>query len=241
MAFRTHLILMLSLTGLVAGCSSSDDDGDSLVSSRSFRYQVSITNLSAGQPFSPAAVVIHRAEWQAFSLGDGASVELERLAESGDNDAFLAAADADSGVLATETGTGPIPPGATAEISASASTTSDNGLLLTWLAMPVNTNDALAGVRGIDLSDFSIGDTRTYFAISYDAGTEANTETADTVPGPAASGLAEGFNAARDDVRNAVYIHPGVVTQDDGLGTSTLEGVQRWDNPIARVRVERLQ
>ncbi|MBW0147131.1 spondin domain-containing protein [Marinobacter arenosus] len=241
MAFRTHTVLLLPLVMLVAGCGSSDDDGNSLVSARSFQYQVTITNLSAGQPFSPAAVVIHRAEWQAFTLGDGASVALERLAESGDNNAFLSEADTDNGVLATETGTGPIAPGATTELSISASATSDEGLRLTWMSMPVNTNDGLAGISSIDLSDLSTGDSRVYSAITYDAGTEANSESADTVPGPAASGLAEGFNPARDDVRDEVYIHAGVVTQDDGLDTSTLEGIQRWENPIARVRIERLQ
>ncbi|MBW7470774.1 spondin domain-containing protein [Marinobacter sp. M216] len=241
MVFPRYMLLVLPLAALVAGCGSDNDDNDPLTGARSFRYQVTITNLSAGQPFSPAAVVIHRSQWQAFTLGNGASVELERLAESGDNEAFLAEAGADASVLATETGMGLILPGATAEIPASASGSSDSGFLLTWMSMPVNTNDGLVGIRGIDLSELSTGDTRTYLAITYDAGTEANSESADTVPGPAASGLAEGFNAARDDIRDAVYIHPGVVTLDDGLDTSTLEGIQRWHNPIARVRIERVQ
>ena len=242
MLLRRYMIVLLPLAALVTGCGSKDeDDQPPLTGERSFRYQVTITNLSAGQPFSSPAVVIHRDGWQAFTLGDAASVALEKLAESGDNGEFIALADADSSVLATESGTGIIAPGATANVSANATADSDNGLLLTWLSMPVNTNDGLAGLRGIDLSDFSTGDSRTYLAITYDAGTEANSESADTVPGPAASGLAEGFNAARDDVRNEVYLHPGVVTQDDGLSTSTLGGAQRWHNPIASVRIERVQ
>ncbi|MTI78708.1 spondin domain-containing protein [Marinobacter sp.] len=108
-------------------------------------------------------------------------------------------------------------------------------------SMPVNTNDGLAAIGGVDLSDLAVGESTMFLAVSYDAGTEANAESADTVPGSAASGVAEGFNAVRDDVRDAVYIHPGVVTQDVGLSTSTLGGRQRWDNPIAVVRIERLQ
>lgn len=242
MRFCRYMLALLPLTMVIAGCGSKDEDEpETLTGERSFRYQITITNLSAGQPFSPPALVIHRDGWQAFTLGEEASVALEKLAESGDNGEFIALADADSSVLATESGAGGIAPGATAEILATATADTDNGLLLTWLSMPVNTNDGLTGLRGIDLGGFSSGDSRTYLAISYDAGTEANSESADTVPGPAASGLAEGFNAARNDVRNEVYLHPGVVTQDDGLSTSTLVGAQRWHNPIASVRIERVQ
>ncbi len=107
--------------------------------------------------------------------------------------------------------------------------------------MPVDRMEGFVPVNSIDISGRGGGQSETYLAGSYDAGTEANTESADTVPGPAASGLAEGFNADRDDVRDAVYIHPGVVTQDDGPTTSTLGSSQRWDNPMARVDIERLQ
>ena len=78
-------------------------------------------------------------------------------------------------------------------------------------------------------------------ARAYDTGTEANTESADTVPGPAAGGGAqEGFNAARDDVRDAVFVHAGVITADDGLTSSTLSFTNRWDNPVMQVEIERL-
>lgn len=239
MLFRKQMLVLLPLAALVAGCSSDNDN--LLTGAREYRYQVTITNLTAGQPLSPAAVVLHRSDWQAFSLGVPASVELEALAEGGDNSGFIAAADADSNVRSTASGQGVIVPGASEQITASASVSSDDEVLLSWASMPVNTNDGVAAVRGVDLSGMAVGDSETFLAISYDAGTEANSESADTVPGPAASGLAEGFNAGRDDVRDAVYIHAGVVTQDDGLNTSTLGGSQRWDNPIASVRVERLQ
>ena len=78
--------------------------------------------------------------------------------------------------------------------------------------------------------------------LSYDSGTEANLETSDTVPGPAATGgLQEGFNAARNDIRDAVYVHAGVVTRDDGLDDSALSEIHRWDHPAISVLVERMQ
>lgn len=240
MVFPKRILILLPLAALVAGC-HSDDNGSVVIGDRSFSYQVTVTNLTAGQPLSPAAVVIHDTSWRAFTLGEPASVPLETLAEAGDNGDFVAAADSDSNVLTAVSGQGAIAPGATAQVTATVQAQSTSGLYLTWASMPVNTNDALAALNSVSLADIAVGESQTYLTISYDAGTEANSETADTVPGPAATGLAEGFNAARDDVRNAVYIHAGVVTQDDGLATSTLGGTQRWDNPIARVHIERLQ
>lgn len=240
MVFPKRILLLLPLAALVAGCHSDNDDDDA-IGDRSFSYQITVTNLTAGQPLSPAAVVIHGTNWQAFTLGEPASVALETLAEEGDNSDFVAAADNDSNVLTAVSGQGPITPGATAQATATVQAQSTAGLYLTWASMPINTNDALAALDGVSLEDIGVGQSQTYFTVSYDAGTEANSETADTVPGPAATGLAEGFNAARDDLRNAVYVHAGVVTQDDGLATSTLGDIQRWDNPIARVQIERLQ
>jgi hypothetical protein len=83
-----------------------------------------------------------------------------------------------------------------------------------------------------------VGDSVTLRTIAYDAGTEANTEAAVHIPGPAGGG--EGFNGARDDVADRVAMHSGVVTQDDGKPTSDLNGQHRFDNPVAAIRIERI-
>ena len=239
MIFSRNTLLIAPLAVLVAGCGSSNDNP--LSSGTEYQYQVTITNLTTGQPFSPAALVIHHSGWQALDLGQAATVGLEKLAEGGDNSDFIAAADTDSDVLSTASGQGVIAPGASEQLRVSVRLINDDDLSLSWISMPVNTNDGLAGVIGANLTGWDIGQSETYLAVTYDAGTEANTETAATVPGPASGGLGQGFNATRDDVRNAVYIHAGVVTAADGLTTSTLRESQRWDNPIASVEVERLQ
>ncbi len=64
--------------------------------------------------------------------------------------------------------------------------------------MLVNTNDAFTGMTAINISDLAIGDNITMLAVAYDAGTEGNSEVAETIPGSAGGG--EGFNAARNDV-----------------------------------------
>lgn len=87
--------------------------------------------------------------------------------------------------------------------------------------------------------------------VTWDAGTEANTETAATMPGPAASaagggGEAAGYDVVRDDLADAVRLHQGVVTSanaDDpsreGLSTSVLTEAHRFDFPTSRVVITR--
>ena len=105
--------------------------------------------------------------------------------------------------------------------------------------MLVNTNDAITVLNGFDVSGLTtVNNLATARTIAYDAGTEADTEQAAHIPGPAGGG--EGFNAARDDEADRVSMHSGVVTGDDGFATSDLTGQHRFDNPVASVRIERI-
>jgi hypothetical protein len=101
-----------------------------------------------------------------------------------------------------------------------------------------NTNDAFTGLNKVDLSELAINDSVTYKTVAYDSGTEANTETAETIPGPAGGG--EAFNSVRDDI-NMVTMHPGIVSSDDGLSTSTLSYQHKFDNPVMSVTITRIQ
>ncbi|MDX1695469.1 MAG: spondin domain-containing protein [Ketobacteraceae bacterium] len=228
------LALALATLSLVACGGDSDNDDDT------FSYRISLTNLTAGQPLSPLAVVLHDADWRALQVGEPASVALENLAESGAVSDLLAQAEAADSDYATMTGAGIILPGAseTLEIETDASGT----FFLTLLSMLVNTNDGIVALNGADLEGLAVGDQLTLDLMAYDAGTEANSESADTVPGPAATGgLREGFNASRDDIRDEVFAHAGVVTSDDGLTRSVLTEAHRWQSPVARVVVRRIE
>ncbi len=198
-------------------------------------YQISMTNLTAGQPLSPMSVILHNQDWRAFTLGESVSTDIERIAEAGDNSALLASAEADSHVFTTQRGNGVIRPGNSDSIIISSP--ASGTLSLSVLSMLGNTNDAITALNAADISSLEIGESVSYRIISYDAGTEANTESLATVPGPAAGG--EGFNPVRDDVRDAIYVHAGVVTQDDGLTDSALTQLHRWDNPTAMITVSR--
>ncbi len=225
----TGLKVPLGLT-LVAlalyGCNSSS-------SSDTSTYEVTMTNVTANQPISPLAVVLHTASFQVWSAGTTASTGLEMLAEGGDNATFLTEAQASADVLQTATATGSLAPGGSETVTTTLNNSS--GLLLSAAGMLVNTNDAFAGVDGVSLDGLAVGESIQIAVAAYDAGTEANTETAATMPGTGGTG----FDVVRDDVNNFVTIHRGVVTLSDGLTTSALDESHRFDNPVMKVSVTR--
>lgn len=196
-------------------------------------FEVRVVNLTPGQPLSPLALVLHDSDVRPFTIGEPASAGLEVLAEAGDNSEFL---DEVAG-RAEVSGAAPLGPGATESLTIELDDANLGDTRLSLVAMLVNTNDALAGVNSLDVSGFVVGDAVQIDAISYDAGTEANNELGGTIPGPADGG--EGFNALRDDVRDQVTMHGGVVTGDDGLSPSVLDQTHRFDNPVARVVITR--
>ncbi|HHM05578.1 MAG TPA: hypothetical protein ENJ19_07530 [Gammaproteobacteria bacterium] len=229
---KYNAIKILTLSGalagtlLLGGCLHDDDDEIS--------YRVELTNLSNNQPLSPALFVLHEAGYQAWSVGAPAGDGLERLAEGGDPGALADEARASSAVRTVVTSSAALAPGATSVATLSGKTGATPQL--TVVTMLVNTNDGFTGLGGEPLRGLTGGDSVTLFTYAYDAGTEANTETAATVPGPAGGG--EGYNPARDDT-NRVTLHGGVVTSAGGLSGSALDQSHRFDNPVARVVISR--
>jgi len=188
-------------------------------------FDVAATNLTLGQPLSPLAVLIHDSGQSVLRIGEAASAGLELLAEGGDNSELLAEIEA----VAEASGGAPVGPGSSETLTLELPDDQTDGLSLSVVSMLVNTNDAITGLHGISLAGMAVGDSMTYSAVAYDAGTEANSELAGTIPGPADGG--EGFNEMRDDVGDFVTMHPGVVTADDGLTLSVLNQMHRFDNP----------
>lgn len=210
-------------------------------------FEVTLVNLTAGQPLSPMVAIAHSDGYTLFNVGEAASVALEHLAEAGESAPLATAANDSKSVFASAVAAGgPLVPGPDnkAVVSLTVPLTSLPSLRLSMASMLGNTNDGFAGVSAQSLSALAVGATVQTRLLGYDAGTERNTESADTLPGPAAasaSGKHEGFNATRDDVINTVHLHPGVVSKDDGLPTSVLTQAQRWDNPVALLSIKRTQ
>ena len=191
-------------------------------------YEVEVTNLTNFQPLSPVGIVLHE-DQSFFKVGETASLALEKLAEGGDNSELLALGKTSSSTDA------PILPGETAVLNIRKKFRESK---LSVFSMLVNTNDAFTGVNAHELGSMEVGETVVFNTRAYDAGTENNTESAGTIPGPADGG--EGFNPLRDDV-DVVHMHAGVVTKDDGLSSSVLSEQAKFDNPVMRVRLRRVK
>lgn len=227
--YLKRILYLFMVPGLLAGLAACGDDSRPIAS-----YRVELTNLTANQPLSPLAVVLHERDFSAWQIGNAAGAGLEQLAEGGDPAGFLAEADASPAVENSGAGNGVVPPGSTGSVTLDGSTRASR---LTVASMLVNTNDAFAGVAGVHLESLGEGDSLTLEVRGYDAGTEGNSETSASIPGPAGGG--EGYNALRDD-RDFVAVHPGVVTADDGLSASTLNESHRILNPVAILRITRI-
>jgi len=185
------------------------------------------------------AVIAHQSGYAVFSVGSAATAGLEVLAEEGDNADLLAEADADAMVVVSVAGAAmPIGPAASETVTIEMLASELPDLLLSVSTMLVNTNDAFTGINGVPIGAMAVGDVLTRDGVAYDAGTEADSEEAADIPGPAGGG--EGLNVARDDQADIVSMHAGIVSQDDGFASSDLTEQHRFDNPVARIRVERI-
>lgn len=219
---------------LTAGVILSGCNGSNNTEANTASYRVSVENLTYSQPMAPMAVVYHSKDTALFEVGETSTLGLEKLAEDGDNSELLSELSLDPMVKVSKGGTGLILPGKSDSVTLEGDITE----CISVVSMLVNTNDAFAGISCADVSTMQSGEKIMLGMVTYDAGTEANSEKAMTIPGPAGGG--EGFNAVRDD-RDFVSVHSGVVTMDDGPTTSALTQAHKWDNPAALLVIERIE
>lgn len=232
------LCLLLSTVFLLQACSSSGDNSEIATPPPAMAsFDVTVSNLTNAQPLSPIAVIAHPSGYSVFAIGSAASVGLEELAEGGDNTALLAAANADSMVAAVISGGAAIGPAGSETVTVDVLQSELPGLRISVATMLVNTNDAFTALN-VAVESMAVGDVLTFYGVAYDAGTEADTETASHIPGPAGGGT--GFDAVRDDLADLVTMHRGIVSRDDGLNSSDLTEQHRFDNPVARIHIERI-
>ena len=228
-------LIILALSASLAACGDSDNNEvevtDPVMPVMSYEFTVQVTNLTNAQPLSPIAAIAH-SEGMLWQIGEPASAALELMAEGGDNSELLATDFA----MASSSAESPLPPGE--QVTLMLSTEQLDSLKISLATMLVNTNDAFTGLNAIDVSSLAVNESLSRTSFAYDAGTEANSEAQGTIPGPADSG--EGYNEMRDDI-NRVAMHPGVVSQDDGLTNSVLTSQHKFDNPVARITITRTQ
>ena len=194
-------------------------------------YTTRIENNTAGQPFSTPLVLEHNEDYSLFQFGMQASVPLEHLTEGGDNQPLMDTVSDENDLFNAVEGSGVVAPGSYQNVMLMPGSTH-----ITVAGMLVNTNDAFFAQK-IDLSSLAVGESIHFEAPILDSGTEDNTETALTIPGPAGNGV--GFAPQRNDV-NRITVHRGVISQQDGLVGSVLNATERFLNSPAKISITRV-
>jgi hypothetical protein len=193
-------------------------------------YEVTITNLTRGQTFTPILVASHQAGVTLFTLGQAASVPLEQLAEAGDTGPLTTLLSGMPEVLDVTDSGAPLPPGHSTTIMVATHGQFDH---ISVASMLVPTNDGFFAVNGVEGPKGN--QTLTLFSPAYDAGTEANDELCTHIPGPPSVCTGEGFNASRVGAEGYVHIHAGI------HGVGNLVAADRdWRNPVARIAIHRV-
>ncbi len=194
-------------------------------------YNVTVTNMTDGQPLTPAVLALHDRKASVFTPGYEASNGIQQLAENGGVPVLVDELSSAARVGAVAVvGDAPILPGQSASIEL---VTTSGYNLASLAAMLVCTNDGFGGVDTVRLPRH-LGESIDIYGAAYDAGTEINTESyADLVPpcdglggtGMSNPALAEG---------GVVSMHPGI------SGGSDLDpAIHGWDGPVLKVTIER--
>ncbi|MEO6447037.1 MAG: spondin domain-containing protein [Gemmatimonadaceae bacterium] len=201
-----------------------------------YTYEVTITNLTTGQPMSPGILVTHGPRVSLFKMGSIASAGITDIAENGSPATAFSMLSGAPGTYDAVTTAAPAHRiGGPGPSSVMATITSDaEHRLISAAVMLICTNDGFAGVH-----DFALptdDNPVTVYAYAYDAGTERNSERdGDIVPpcfgiGPT-SGTGGGGHMAE---QRRVRAHPGI-NGDRDLSPS----LHAWSGAVAMISIQR--
>lgn len=208
-------------------------------------YKVTITNLTAGQPFTPPLLVTHSKGTEIFGVGDAASEEIQALAENGNAAPLLSMLGEDANVHQVVTGMAPLLPAndpgqtgfgssATFEI-----TTHGRARYLSFASMLICTNDGFTGLNSVSLPSRR----RTVYSAAYDARTESNTEDfADMVP-PCQGLIGISSDDEGTGMTNPLLAEDGIIIPHVGIfgGIDLFPEVHGWGDPVAKIVIERVR
>lgn len=238
---RRHVATLIALAALLTMAVAPA----SAASNRT--YEVTITNLTSGQPLTPPLIATHRGSAHLFEIGATATLETQEIAENGNLAPQMAALSADPAVSSFVAASAPLVPEGTlmsGTFSDSVTLTLDAGpgaQFLSYQSMLICTNDGFTGVDRLKLPN-RIGASVTVFGAGYDAGTEINTEDfADIVP-PCQALIGVTSSDAGTGTTNPALAEGGVIHHHPGIqGIADLvTAVHGWTNPVVEITVERV-
>ncbi len=208
-------------------------------------YEVTITNLTAGQPLTPPVLATHSRRTGIFTVGEMASFEIKEIAENGNLEPLLTALGVDVHVHQVVAGMAPLVPAnspAAGMKPTSATfwiTAYGRANYLSFASMLICTNDGFTGLDTVSLPRKS----KTVYSAAYDARTEINTEDfADMVP--PCQGL---IGVSSDDdgtgTTNPGLTEDGIIIPHVGIlgGFDLIPDVHAWSDPVAKIEIERVR
>ena len=210
-------------------------------------YEVTIDDLTQGQPLTPPVVATHRAATGMFTVGQPASFALKEIAENGNLASMIAQLGADKHVSDSVAAAAPLVPAglpgsAMFDDSVTLTVTASEGAkFLSVASMLICTNDGFTGVDSLRLPK-RVGDAIVVRSAGYDAGTERNTEDfADIVPpcqglvGVSSGEPGTGTSNPALAQRGVIHHHPGITG-----GADLVPAIHGWIDPVAEITVERV-
>jgi Spondin_N len=210
-------------------------------------YEVTIENLTTGQPLTPPVVATHRAATGMFTVGQPASFALKEIAENGNLAPMIAQLGADKHVSDSVAAPEPLVPAglpgsAMFDDSVTLTVTASTGAkFLSYASMLICTNDGFTGVDSLRLPK-DVGDAVVMRSAGYDAGTERNTEDfADIVP-PCQSLVGVSSGEPGTGMSNPALAEGGVIHHHPGIvgGADLIPAIHGWTDPVAEITVERV-
>ncbi len=190
-------------------------------------FEVTITNLTQGESFTPIFVVSHKKGMPLFTLGTTASDELTAIAEGGDFQPMSVKLMNSGMAYDAATNGALLAPGETTTIIIKAM---DDYKYVSVASMLLPTNDAFIAVNGAKIPKKK--GVKVVLSPAYDAGSETNDELCANIPGPTCGGSP--FSPT-DAGEGYVHIHPGI----QGVGDLTAS-MYDWRNPTAKITIKRM-
>jgi len=204
-----------------------DDLWKTTIDPPGYVYEVTITNVTAGQLITPPILFSHSSSFELFSLGTPASPELAALAEGGDFVPLMQLLNRTPEFYDYDVVSEPILPGESITLEVIANGQFRN---FTVAGMLATTNDAFFAVNNAAFPGST--EKLIFDGIAYDAGSETNNESCMYIPGPPCE------NSMIRDIDQAegfVHVHSGI------HGNMDLDAqFYDWQNPVAVVTVQRV-
>jgi len=240
---KTSILAMTAIVAMLAVVSVAGMPESSAAKTK--MYEITITNLTPGQPITPPLLVTHAKDAGFFTVGEMANNGVQQLAENGNSEPLVEMLKAKSGIVDIVQGISPLvpanDPGNTGLSHSETFVVSTEGNMryLSFASMLVCTNDGFAGFDSVKLPIKHL----TVYAEAYDARTEMNTEDfADMVP-PCQDAIGVSSNDEGTGASNPAIAEDGVVIPHQGIlgGEDLLENVHAWGNPVVKIDIVRMK